>query len=642
MARRVKKQEVADDPDLSLVREQFEEYADATIGARALAEKCRNYRDGKQWTDDEIATLKKRKQPCITDNKIQDKCDTLLGIEKQKRTDPRAYPRTPHENEAAEAATDALRYVADSSDYHRAVRKEAADNLMVEGLCGGQVIVEKRNKGVVKVCMEHIRWDRLYYDPYSLRADFDDKRYCGYFTWMDYEDAEQQFPERKDKLDASFAGESLSGPDSTHDDKPRYVLRSGGRKRVQVFKHYVRKGGVWNEGIWCKGGWLEDLKPCAYKDDDGKPQCCIELQALYRDSDGNPYGVVPRYLDLQDEHNKRRSKMLHLLNAKRVIVQKGALDDLNLVRSEIHKPDGVVEVAGNVDQIRVEDNLAEAQGQWQMLQQTDLSLAATGPNAALAGQSGAISGRAKQLDQASGTLPVSPLFEALESWELRMYRQAWCRVRQYWNEETWIRVTDDEKKMKFVALNQKLTHGDMLAEEVKRRGLPPDQAAQLVQQIAQDPMAQEPAIDETGRPRIKNEVARMDVDIIIDRSPDTVTIQQEQFDILARIGEKRPEIPFDVIVEASQLRSEIKNKVLDRLKGTNDPAAAKRAQFEEMMQQLAAALADAKVRRENAAAAKDEAATVESQVDASVKVATFTNGPDQPAAGTSKQSVAVN
>jgi len=633
----------------ALVRSQFEEYVDGTITMRALAIKCRDYRDGNQLSDAERKVLKRRNQPAIIDNKIQDKCDTLLGIEKQMRTDPKAFPRTPAHEDAAEAATDALRYVADCNDYQRAVRKPAADNLMVEGLCAGHVIVQPKKGKPPKVAIEHIRWDRLYYDIRSLRNDFTDKTYCGLWAWMDEDAAELEFDPAKNKLahpdalkaiDASFADQSLAGADRALDDKPIYAATTNGRKRLQVFETYFLHDGVWKFGKWCQGGWLETARPSPYVDEDGQPSCAIEIEALYRDSDGNPYGSVQRYLDLQDEHNKRRSKMLHLLNSKRIVYRAGTLDDPGKVRNEVHKPDGMVEVKGDPADFRVEDNLAESAGQWQLLQQTEAALAATGPNAALAGQSGQISGRAKQLDQVSGSLPISPLFDALEAWETRMYRQAWMRIRQFWTAEMWVRVTDNDKGAKFVPLNQPVLHGDVIAEQLKADPRPPEEKAAILSQLAQDPAAQMPVM-EGDRPKIKNEVARMDVDIIIDRSPDTVTIQQEQFEQLATLAEKGVPIPPAALIEASSIRN--KRQMLDQMSGKDDPAAKMQARFLQMMQQLQAALMDAKVRRENAAAAKDEAATVESQVDASVKVATFTTPPDPAEAGaTGKTQVSVN
>ena len=627
MASSVDKELEQRDEDHDLVMRQFEEFVDGTLSSRAHAEKCRRYRDGNQWSDADKAVLNRRKQPVITDNKIQDKCDTLLGIEKQQRSDPRAFPRNPEDEDSAEAATDALRYIADASDFNRTARKPAADNLLVEGICYGQVIVDTKSKGMPKVLMEHIRWDRGYYDVHSLKDDFSDKTYAGLFTWMDEDQAKRLFDPKKNKLadpnawehlESSWSQESASGPDSTHDDKPRYILTTRGRKRVQVFETYFLKDGTWHFGKWCKGGWLEKKRKSPYKDESGQPACAIEIQALYRDFDGNPYGVVTRYLDLQDEHNKRRSKMLHLLNAKRVILEKGTVDDIQALRAEIHKPDGVMEIAGDPSKFRVEDNLAEAEGQWRLLQQTDLALSQTGPNAALQGQSGDISGRAKQLDQNAGTLPISPLFDSLDSWELRMYRQAWCRVKQFWTGETWVRVTDDEQKLKFVPLNQPMTVGDFMASKLKRQKIPDEQKLAMVQEIAADPSAQSPQLDERGRPMLRNHVAEMDVDIIIDRSMDVVNIQQEQFAGLLEIAKVRPEVPFAVLLEASALRSDTKRRVLEKLQEGNQmpPQVAQQMQQQQEAIQAAAEQLQAKEEelKQLEQSIKDEATNV--KVDA--------------------------
>lgn len=648
-----------EDDDHQLVIQQFEEYVGGTTEVRALADKCRDYRDGDQYTAEERKILQKRKQPCITDNKIQDKCDTLLGIEKQMRTDPKAYPRNPSEEDegSAEAATDALRYVADACQYKTSVRKPAADNLMVEGLCAGQVIVEKQKGRPPVIRMEHIRRDRTYYDLHSLKDDFSDKTYCGYFTWMDVSAAEEDWPEGKDALDQSSGGTSPSGPDQSLDDKPRYSLTSGKRKRVQVFTHYFLKKGKWYEGVWCRGGWLEKPKPCVYKDEYGQPTCCLEMQALYRDRDGGPYGSVQRYLDLQDEHNKRRSKMLHLLNAKRIKMRKGAVDDINKLRAEVHKPDGVIEINGVPEDIAIEDNLKEAEGQWRLLQQTDIALSQTGPNAAIAGTSGELSGVAKARDQQAGSLPISPLFDALDAWELRMYRQVWSRVRQFWTSEMWIRVTDDEQKIKWVGLNQPVLMGDKLAQQAAQdpqfQNLPDEGKRGVIQEIANRPEAQQQYLnDKTGRPERTNDVGQMDIDIIIDRGQDVVTVQQEEFAQLAEIAKGRPEIPFDVLVEMSQLRATTKKRVLERMKGGNDPVAQQQAQFQQMMQQLQLLVTQANARKTNAqadqaeaAAQKDQAAAAESHIDASVKVATFTtpNAQGEPSVkGGEKTQVSVN
>ena len=98
---------------------QFEDAADSSLDHRQEAEKARDYFDGDQWSSAERETLKKRLQPCITDNRIADKVQYLLGLERKTRTDPKAYPRNPQDEGAAEAATDAIRYVFDCNDFQQ-------------------------------------------------------------------------------------------------------------------------------------------------------------------------------------------------------------------------------------------------------------------------------------------------------------------------------------------------------------------------------------------------------------------------------------------------------------------------------------------------------------------------------------------
>lgn len=570
------------DGELTLVKQQFEEYASATVTYRANAERWRDYKDGNQLTAEELKTLKKRKQPPVIDNKIEDKVNALLGLEKQSRTDPKAFPRNPNEDDSAEAATDALRYVADSNSFGLNIKPKIAENLIIEGLCFGQVIIEKKKgKAAPKISIEEIRWDRGYYDIHSLKTDFTDKEHCGFFTWMDTDVAVTMWPDKKDVIDQSFTEEATTW-NSTHDDKPRYVQTVRNRKRVQVFEHYHKAKGVWHASKWCNGGFLEKPKPSAYVNEDGEPECCIEIQALYRDREGNPYGAVKRYMDLQDEHNKRRSKALHLLNSRQIKMTTGA-GDVNKIRAELHKPDGVIEFNDGFE-LDILENTQLAQGQFEMMKETALALSLTGPNAALLGQTGSVSGRAKQIDQQAGTLTVAPLFDALKHWQTRIFRAVWCRVRQYWTAEMWIRVTDDENGLKFVALNEKMTLGHVKAKELKNAQMPIAEKQAAVQEIAADPQMQQPALDEKGQQMLDNNVAEMDVDIIIDESPDVVTVQQEQFETLAELAKGGLQIPPDALIEASSLRN--KKRILDKMSGADNPQAQAMAEMKQRMDEM--------------------------------------------------------
>ena len=89
------------------LKKQFGEFEDTTAESRALSEKCRDYRDLKCYTGDQLAELQRRKQAPLVVPKIAEKVDFLVGMELQQRTDTKALPRTQEHEESADAVTDA-------------------------------------------------------------------------------------------------------------------------------------------------------------------------------------------------------------------------------------------------------------------------------------------------------------------------------------------------------------------------------------------------------------------------------------------------------------------------------------------------------------------------------------------------------
>lgn len=89
-----------------------------------------------------------------------------------------------------------------------------------------------------------------------------------------------------------------------------------------------------------------------------------------------------------------------------------------------------------------------------------------------------------------------------------------------------------------------------------------------------DPMTGQPTVDPmTGQPiqQVQNNPAEMDVDIVIDSTPDTAVIQEEQFQRLAELVQAGMPIPPDVLIEASSLPK--KKLLLDKLKQAQEQQA---------------------------------------------------------------------
>ena len=563
-----------DDAMLSQYVQWFEEAEETSWDARQLSERDRDYVDGKQLTATEKETLAKRGQPPIVFNVIKDKVGFLQGVEKSQRTDPKAYARTPQHDADADAATDALRYVCENEDY-QAKRSRIFRNIVVEGIGGVRVGVKMGRKGP-EISLKRVSWDRFFFDPHSSELDFSDARYFGEVVWMDYDEAVAMYPDAKDDLNATYNATQVG---DTYDDKPKWKLWADkARKRIRVVQMYHQKGGVWHFCEFTRGSVLKS-GPSPFIDEDGQPVPDMIMESAYVDRENNRYGEVRQLIDPQDEINKRRSKALHILNTRQIIYEKGSGVEARRVREELAKPDGAVELPPGVMRegaFQIEKNTDMSQGQAALLQDAMGYMDRSGPNAAMLGDAEGQSGRAIQAQQQGGMMEMGDLLDTLRRFDVRVYRAIWNRVRQFWTEERWVRVTDNEDNAKFVGFNRPLTVQDQLQE------MPDEQRVQVMQQMGL--MPNDPRLGMVNK--IQNPVAEMDVDIIIEDAPDTITIQGEQFEQLAQTLPMIAQMPpqyAEILLQASQLRN--KDKLIETLKGGGQPDPQQQ-QMQQMQQQL--------------------------------------------------------
>ena len=582
--------ESKDDLLSRLVRD-FDAWWEATTDERAEAIESRDYYDGKQWTEEEARTLKLRKQPVLTDNKLKDKIDYMIGLEINARTDPKAFPRTPQHVEDAEAITDALRYVGDDQDFHK-TRSDVAENIFVEGMGGTEVYVKQTKTGV-DVCIKRNRYERCFWDPHSSERDFSDARYLGTFVWMDIEAAEERWPARSEIWEGCLAEASGASTESDGDRPEDTVHLDRQRRRVRIIEEYFLKGGVWHRAKFVKRGWIEEVEASPFQNDEGDPEHPYSWGSAYVDKDNRRYGVIRRWKSLQDEINHRRSKSLHLLNTNQVVMEDGAVDDVQKLRMELAKPDGVIVRTPGMD-LEISKNLDLSAGHFQMMQQAIEALSIVGPKA-ITNVSASQSGRAKQIDRQSDALELGRLFDHLRYLQKNTYVKVWNRIKQYWTAEKWVRIRDDEGAPRFVALNQPITAAELYQAALQSGQPVPIELARMAQLSPSQPVGK------------RNDVAAIDVDIIIDEMPDVVTLQDEQFQNLVTLAQAGVIFTPDVYLDASNLRN--KKALKEKLTGGEDPQAQAAAKAAAEMQQRAALAEISKTEAEAEKAKQDAAQT---------------------------------
>ena len=594
------------DEDLGLVLGFVDQYLDATHDARVRSERARDYKDGYQWTQEERRILASRNQPCITNNRIKPKVQFLKGMEQQTRTDPKAYPRFPDDEDVAEVSTDALRFIEDNN-HSKQEFSRGFEYYLVEGTEGHEVIGKEKN-GIIEVIHNVLQWDRLWWDPHSRREDFSDARYLGTKQWMDLAEGKEDFPDAPEEVwTIDDAGSSAFGTDNTHQDRPNFFVDKK-RQRVCVFFCYFLRKAVWHYCIFTKAGFIQKPIPSPYLDDEGNPEPQFEFQSAFVDIEGNRIGEVDSYLDLQDEVNKRRSKLLHIISVRQTYGTKGAFGEKkpSEIKAELAKPDGHLELNDGVfgKDFGVIPTTDMATGQSILLTEAKQEIDSQGTNAALSGtESRNLSGKALRSLQQGGTVELGPLFDGQRFLKNRVHRMMWNRAKQFWTEERWVRVTDNENKLKFTRINGQIRLGDQIREKFESEGIEALSQEEILMVETNDPRMNT-VVD------VENPIKDMDVDIVLDEAPDTVTLQQEQFEVLARLYEVNPNaVPFELLIKASELRN--KDELIKLLEGGTDEQKAAleevRRQEEEEVKQLGKAKAVAEIKVDESAAQKNVA-----------------------------------
>lgn len=528
---------------------------------RELAESqlARRYYNSKHWTEDEVERLEARKQPVVWNNLIRRKVDFIAGAEQRTRRDPRAYGRNPDREHDADTATGCVRYVCNANQWPQRASEGFSDGL-VSGI--GAVFIGIKQHGQLgrDVDVQPVAVDRFFYDPRSVRPDFSDARFIGLHLWLDVDDAKSRWPDKADQFDALMdrTNSNQSALKSEEDRWQQWADFEGRRIRVVEFWELTMQDApaaspdplesgqvapLPKVPAWTYCYFVDDMDlesgPSPYLTAEGMSEHPYYAWSPYIDERGDRHGIVRDMRPLNDEVNKRRSKLLHMVNVKQTFARKGVLADPDDFRLEIAKPDGFFEINGTWgEDVGIVDQGKSMEGQAELLAEAKADLENIGPNPGLTGKGGNVadaSGRSLLTQRDSGMTELSPVFDRARDWKLRCYRAMWARARQAWTAPRFIRVTENPDSVKFIGLNQYS-------------------------------MGQHPV---TGQPTLQsqNVLSEIDVDLIMDEGPDVITMQEEMLQNLSQLGPGA--CPPEVLVELSNVPN--KERILQMLQQAKAP-----------------------------------------------------------------------
>ena len=450
-------------------------------------------------------------------------------MEQRGRTDPKTYPRKPNMEGMAQVATDVLNALDDKTKFDNKASRLFVD-LAVPGIEAAEIVAQGKD-----VEIDDIYFDEFFYDPRSKKDDFSDAAYLGYAKWFDLEVAQGKYREKAAELTETVSSGHVA---TEYEDKPTglWTSRHAGRKRVRiVVMYYTDTGGLWRLAHFAGNADLYD-EVSPGMDDKDQPVCGIVAQACYKDRENRCYGELRDIIGPQRELNHYRAKMWHYANNRRTWGNDGAFKDVEDTKTEMAKVDGHVTVNPGM-KIGEDWGFIESAEDVSifnsLLGMAENEIGVQSPNEALIGrQASSQSGRAGEVQRDAGMTEEHDVFELHRQFKENVYRHMFWRARQFWREPDYLRVTEKEEDVvRFVEINQ-------------------------------------PVTGPFGPEGIRNNMAELDVDIVIKSMPEVAMLQQEQHEQLGQALPTLIQAPphwGKVYLRSSQLKDKAElEKLLDQ------------------------------------------------------------------------------
>ncbi len=165
--------------------------------------------------------------------------------------------------------------------------------------------------------------------------------------------------------------------------------------------------------------------------------------------------MVADLIDPQDEVNKRRSKAIHFLNMNQVVMDEGAVPDVDALREELADPEGVIVKRPNRS-FELLRNLELAKGHLELMMDAinEIRLISGVYSDAIGQPTNARTGAAVQARREGTQTSLVLFLKSAMNAEKKLAIEVMDLIKQYYRGPRILRITDAKGQAAFLSINQ--------------------------------------------------------------------------------------------------------------------------------------------------------------------------------------------
>jgi hypothetical protein len=473
----------------------------------------------RQYTDAQIASLRARGQPAETFNVIKLFARMLIGYYETVNNTVQVTPAQEEDIPLASLLNDIVKQVFEKNNF----RSEGND-IKLDGLLTGLMVtyvdvvdtgqVDEFGRNMRHVNIHHVPSHEIVLDPGSKQADYSDAAYIHRFKWLSEEQTEKMFGKAAvTKLSAYENHLNIEEAEFTFSNVTEFTGIYRQHKNFLIVHSILRDddGVAWS--VYWSGDDILEKVALTYKEVISP----YRVQKLNTSIRTEYYGIFREIIETQKAINQALLTIQLTVNTHKVLVQEGAVRDLNEFINSMGRVTGVIPVL-QLSGIKVENMTSEIANQYTIINNGfDRIQQVLGINDSFLGQAfAADSGRKVKLQQGATAMSLGYVTSRINNFYRLLGTDVINLIKQFYTASQAMRIANEVTGERWVEINQPLLQ--------LTGGIDPETGQPSVSYVWEevlDPATGEPMLDAEGNiiiapvPTAETEISFTEFDVTV-------------------------------------------------------------------------------------------------------------------------------
>lgn len=433
--------------------------------SRVEADEVWNMYHNRHYSSDQLAVLQNRGQPAETFNVIKLFARMLVGYYSTIVNTAVIRPRHPRHQTTATVLNDVVNFTFEQNRFDIEGDKIKLGGLISGILCSYTDVKDSGardefNRPIHEIKCHSVPDYQLVLDPSHEMDDYSDARFLHRFKWMTEEEVIKLFgKEVKDKLEPynNFLGTEQSEywyqQQSYFGEQTGYSFMGNYR----VFDNYLVVHTVLedDEGKRWSVFWHDNT---ILKKTEITTKACrwpYRVQTLHSSNKTEFYGIFREVRESQNAINQALLQVQLMANSTKVLVQEGAVENIEEFKSAINRVNGVIPVL-DLSKVKIEQLSRDMVDQYVIIDKAlDRIQRVLGINDSFLGMAYASdSGRKVKLQQSATIMSLRYITARIESFYQSLAMDFAKLAQQYYKAHQFLLLTDAMTGQRWVELNK--------------------------------------------------------------------------------------------------------------------------------------------------------------------------------------------